>query len=211
MGILLIILTIINVLFLLFSICLFFTPYYYFSIAIIVIVMNIYLLVSIMFFKYTNRQLELEKDTLIALKITKIMNEKNEINYIEFEFKNNKWICVKDKNIQFKLDNYLFKKSFIIARIIRELRYPIISNKLNLSKLLSYKLKITNIDNLCLRFINGNKINNYIIVKNGVSKNTILSGIISKSKYYSYYFSNEIYNRYLKKIEKINENIYLNQ
>lgn len=211
MGILLIILTIINVLFLLFSICLFFTPYYYFSIAIIVIVMSIYLLVSIMFFKYTNRQLELENDTLIALKITKIMNEKNGINYIEFEFKNNKWICVKDKNIQFKLDNYLFKKSFIIARIIRELRYPIISNKLNLSKLLSYKLKITNIDNLCLRFINGNKINNYIIVKNGVSKNTILSRIISKSKYYSYYFSNEIYNRYLKKIEKINENIYLNQ
>lgn len=211
MGILLIILTIINVLFLLFSICLFFTPYYYFSIAIIVIVMSIYLLVSIMFFKYTNRQLELENDTLIALKITKIMNEKNGINYIEFEFKNNKWICVKDKNIQFKLDNYLFKKSFIIARIIRELRYPIISNKLNLSKLLSYKLKITNIDNLCLRFINGNKINNYIIVKNGVSKNTILSKIISKSKYYSYYFSNEIYNRYLKKIEKINENIYLNQ
>lgn len=211
MGILLIILTIINVLFLLFSICLFFTPYYYFSIAIIVIVMSIYLLVSIMFFKYTNRQLELENDTLIALKITKIINEKNGINYIEFEFKNNKWICVKDKNIQFKLDNYLFKKSFIIARIIRELRYPIISNKLNLSKLLSYKLKITNIDNLCLRFINGNKINNYIIVKNGVSKNTILSKIISKSKYYSYYFSNEIYNRYLKKIEKINENIYLNQ
>lgn len=211
MGILLIILTIINVLFLLFSICLFFTPYYYFSIAIIVIVMSIYLLVSIMFFKYTNRQLELEKDSLIALKITKIMNEKNGINYIEFDFKNNKWICVKDKNIQFKLDNYLFKKSFIIARIIRELRYPIISNKLNLSKLLSYKLKITNIDNLCLRFINGNKINNYIIVKNGVSKNTILSKIISKSKYYSYYFSNEIYNRYLKKIEKINENIYLNQ
>ena len=211
MGILLIILTIINVLFLLFSICLFFTPYYYFSIAIIVIVMSIYLLVSIMFFKYTNRQLEIENDTLIALKITKIMNEKNGINYIEFEFKNNKWICVKDKNIQFKLDNYLFKKSFIIARIIRELRYPIISNKLNLSKLLSYKLKITNIDNLYLRFINGNKINNYIIVKNGVSKNTILSKIISKSKYYSYYFSNEIYNRYLKKIEKINENIYLNQ
>lgn len=99
MGILLIILTIINVLFLLFSICLFFTPYYYFSIAIIVIVMSIYLLVSIMFFKYTNRQLELENDTLIALKITKIMNEKNGINYIEFEFKNNKWICVKDKNI----------------------------------------------------------------------------------------------------------------
>lgn len=210
MGILLIILTIINVLFLLFSICLFFTPYYYFSIAIIVIVMSIYLLVSIMFFKYTNRQLELEKKTLIALKITKIINEKNGINNIEFEFKNNKWICVKDKNIQFKLNNYLFKKSFIIARIIRELRYPIISNKLNLSKLLSYKLKITNIDNLYLRFINGNKIKNYIIVKNGVSKNTILSRIISKSKYYSYDFSNRIYNRNLKKIEKINENIYLN-
>lgn len=210
MGILLIILTIINVLFLLFSICLFFTPYYYFSLAIIVIVMSIYLLVSIMFFKYTNRQLELEKKTLIALKITKIINEKNGINNIEFEFKNNKWICVKDKNIQFKLNNYLFKKSFIIARIIRELRYPIISNKLNLSKLLSYKLKITNIDNLYLRFINGNKIKNYIIVKNGVSKNTILSRIISKSKYYSYDFSNRIYNRNLKKIEKINENIYLN-
>lgn len=210
MGILLIFLTIINVLFLLFSICLFFTPYYYFSIAIIVIVMSIYLLVSIMFFKYTNRQLELEKKTLIALKITKIINEKNGINNIEFEFKNNKWICVKDKNIQFKLNNYLFKKSFIIARIIRELRYPIISNKLNLSKLLSYKLKITNIDNLYLRFINGNKIKNYIIVKNGVSKNTILSRIISKSKYYSYDFSNRIYNRNLKKIEKINENIYLN-
>ena len=81
MGILLIILTIINVLFLLFSICLFFTPYYYFSIAIIVIVMNIYLLISIMFFKYTNRQLELEKETLIALKIKKIINPNINISY----------------------------------------------------------------------------------------------------------------------------------
>ena len=112
--------------------------------------------------------------------------------------------------MEFILENYLFKKSFVIARIIRELRYPIVSNRLILSKLLSLKLKINNLDNLIVRFVNKNKIKEYVLVREYISRNTILLRAISKSRYYDLYLSNRSYSEYMKKIEKINENIYLN-
>lgn len=52
----------------------------------------------------------------------KCICKENGINIIEFKLKNNNWISEKDKGLYFTLDSYLFKKSFIIARIIRELR-----------------------------------------------------------------------------------------
>lgn len=140
----------------------------------------------------------------------KCICKENGINIIEFKLKNNNWISEKDKGLYFTLDSYLFKKSFIIARIIRELRKPVVNNKLNLSTLLNWKLKINNIDNLVVRFVDKNDIKEYILVKDYISKNTILSRAISKSRYYDLYLSNRSYSKYIKKIEKINENIYLN-
>ena len=141
-GILLITLSIMNILFLFSAVFLIFTPYYYYSIIIIFITMVLYLLISVIFFKYTNKQLKKEESSLKSFKLSKCIYKEEDNNIIGFKLYNNKWISVKDDNLIFNLENYLFKKSFIIARIIRELRYPVISNQLNLSKLLNLKLKI---------------------------------------------------------------------
>ena len=209
-GILLIILSIFNILLFVSGICFIFTSFYYYSIVIFFWVMILYLFISIIFFKHTNKILEKEKHILKSFKLIKCIRKENEINIIEFKLNNNKWVNEKDESLSFAIDNYLFRKSFIIARIIRELRYPIVSNQLNLSKLLNLKLKIGNIDNLIVRFDDGNDIKEYILVKENISKNTILSRAISKSRYYDLYLSNRSYYKYMKKIEKINENIYLN-
>ena len=47
-------------------------------------------------------------------------------------------------------------------------------------------------------------------VNKSISKNTIISRAVSKSRYYDNYLSNRSYKEYMKKIEQINENIYLN-
>ena len=208
--ILLITLSIINILLLVLTICLVFTPFYYYSIAIIFIVIVLYLSISIIFFKHTNRYLKKEESILRSFKLSRFVKKENESKVIEFIINHNKCVNKKDETIKFTLDNYLFKKSFIIARIIREVRYPAVSNQLNLVKLFAFKLKVNNIDNLVVRFIEGNKIKEYILVKEHISKNTILSRAISKSKYYDCYLSNRSYSEYLKKVKKIDENIYLN-
>lgn len=172
--------------------------------------MILYLFISIIFFKYTNKKLETEKHILKSFKLIKCICKESGINVIEFKLNNNKWVSKKDESLSFDIDNYLFRKSFIIARIIRELRYPIVSNQLDLSKLLKLKLRINNIDNLIVKFDNGNVIKEYIIVKKYISQHTILSFAISKSRYYDLYLSNRSYCKYMKKIKKINENIYLN-
>ncbi len=209
-GILLITLSIINVLLLILTICLVFSQFYYYSIAIIFIVIVLYLSISIIFFKHTNKYLKNEENVLRLFKLSRCVRKENEIKVIEFAIDHNKFVNKKDETIKFSLDNYLFKKSFIIARIIREVRYPVVSNQLNLLKLFAYKLKLNNIDNLVVRFIKRNKIKEYVIVKNHISKNTILSRAISKSKYFDCYLSNRSYNEYLKRVRKIDENIYLN-
>lgn len=203
-GILLIALSIMIILLLSLGVFLMFTSYYYFSIAIFFIIMVLYLFISIIFFKHTNNQFEKEKDILKTFKLIKCIRKENGVNIIDFKLKNNKWINEKDENLIFDLDHYLFKKSFIMARIIRELRYPIVSNQLNLSKLFNLKLKINNIDNLIVRFVGKNDIKEYVLVKEYISKNTILSQAISKSRYYDVYLSNRSYSKYMKKIEKIN-------
>lgn len=208
-GILLIALMIINILILFLGVFLVFTPYYYYSIAIFAINIILYLTISISFFKYSNKQLEKEKYVLRSFKLRKCICKEGNINVIEFILKDNKWVNKKDVNFFFSLDNYLFKKPFIIARIVRELRYSIISNQLALSKLLNLKLRINKIDNLIVRFVDGKHTKEYVVVKNYISKNTILSRNVSKSRYYDCYFSNRTYCKYMKRIEKINENIYL--
>ena len=209
-GTLLIILTIINILLLVLDVILLATSLYYYFLMILFVIMVLYLVISTIFFKYTNKQLDKEKEILRSFKLTRCIYKENEVRYIDFVLKDNKWVSKQDETLVFALDDYLFKKSFIIARIIRELRYPIVSNLLKLSKLLNFNLKIDNIDTLIVRFINGKKIIKYTIVKKQISKNTILSRAISKSKYYNLYFSNRSYNKYMKRIEKINEDLYLN-
>jgi hypothetical protein len=164
----------------------------------------------IIFFKYTNQQFKKEENSLKSFKLSKCIYKEEDKSIIGFKLYDNKWISVKDDNLIFNLENYLFKKSFIIARIIRELRYPVISNQLNFSKLLNLKLKINKTDKLIVRFINGDNVKEYVLVNESISKNTIISRAVIKSRYYGHYLSDRSYNEYMKKIEQPNENIYLN-
>lgn len=108
-GILLITLTIINIFLLILGIVLIFTYFYYYSIAIFFVNIMLYLVISIIFFKHTNKQLEKEKHILKSFNLTKCIDRENGVNVIEFNFNNNKWISKKDKNLEFILENYLFK------------------------------------------------------------------------------------------------------
>ncbi len=209
-GYILICLTIINVFLFGFTIYLLFTPSYIYFIIPIIFMSILYLIISIVFFKYTNIQFEKEKHNLKRFNLNScICNEKG-IKVIEFVW-NNKWIINQNKDFELHLQGYMFKKSFILAKIVREVRYSAISNQMKLSNLMNMSLKIGKIDKLIIRFINGKKTKEYVVVKNFISKNTILSRAITKSKYYKLYLSNRSYYKYLKQIEKINENLYLNE
>ena len=207
-GILLIILSIVNVISIIIALTIIFTPYYNYSIVLVLISMLLYLIIFIIFSKNTNKQLE--KENLKKLKLNRCVFKEDGTNVIVFYLKNNQWTNYKDENIVFDLNGYLFKKSFIIARIVRELRYPIVSNQLYLAELLNFKLRIKKYDNVVVRFIDGKKIKEIHIVKSYISKNTFLSRAISESKYYDNYLFSRSYFKYMKVIEKINENIYLN-
>ena len=211
-GILLIILSIVNVISIIIALAIIFTPYYNYSIVLVLISMLLYLIIFIIFSKNTNKQLEKEKEkeNLKKLKLNRCIFKEDGTNVIVFYLKNNQWTNYKDENIVFDLNGYLFKKSFIIARIVRELRYPIVSNQLYLAELLNFKLRIKKYDNVIVRFIDGKKIKEIHIVKSYISKNTFLSRAISESKYYDNYLFSRSYFKYMKVIEKINENIYLN-
>lgn len=207
-GILLIIFSACNVLLFFLTIYLLFTPVYYYFIASFMFMVLFYLLISIMFFKYAKKQLSKEKNNLKIFELKKNIENVNGVNIIEFINRDNKWIS-KQEQLEFKLDNFIFKKSFIIARIIREVRYSVVSNQMKLSNLLNYQLKVHKIDNLVVRFVDNEKTKEFIVVKNYISKNTILSRAITKAKYFALYLDRKSYVRYMRVIEKINEKIYL--
>lgn len=207
-GILIIFLSIINIIVLSILVIIIFTPFYEYSIALGFISIVLYLVVSITFFKYTNKTLKKEKNNLILLSINKIKSSVEGTSVIEFERIGNKWICKKDDNILLDLQGYLFQKSFIMAWIIRNIRYSSISNQLKLIKLLNFKLKVKNNENLKIRFMVGTKCKEYLIVENYISKNSILTRSIIKSKYYLCFLS--AYSlKYMKEVKRINEKIYL--
>ena len=97
-GFLLITLSIMNILFLFSAVFLIFTPYYYYSFMIIFITMVLYLLISVIFFKYTNKQLKKEENSLKSFKLSKCIYKEEDNNIIGFKLYNNKWISVKHAN-----------------------------------------------------------------------------------------------------------------
>lgn len=83
-----------------------------------------------------------------------------------------------NKEIKFETNTKLFKDGMFIAYIVRNIRFPEISNKLPLLSLFKKRLPITNLNNLILN-LDGKK---YILVKNGISLNKY--SFINKCWYY---------------------------
>ena len=143
MGILLIFLSIANIAITIAFAGIWFTNYYYYAPALLFLACLVYLLIAITFFKWTNKELEKQKSTLLSanLNINKIKDCFDKTAIIEFERNNGKWICKNDE-IVLDLQGYLFQKSFIIAWIVRSIRYGTVSSQLEIIKLLNMNLKI---------------------------------------------------------------------
>lgn len=93
--------SIIDVLSFILTIILLFTPIFFYSIVSFFVMLTLYLLISIIFFKYTNKQFQKEKENLISFKLSKCLQKENNNFIIEFHYKNNKWINKKNESIKF--------------------------------------------------------------------------------------------------------------
>ena len=162
------------------------------------------------FSAYTRKHLRNEKEALLNFKLVKCRWRLRGISVIDFRYEDKKWVCVKDPTIAFELEGYLFKKSFIVARIVRALMYPEISNQLHLGTLMKMRLWSGNVDNLLVRFHKGNRIRKYRVVKSYRIRNTLLSKAVTKSKYYGLDHTVRAYWRNLGVVKKINEVNFLN-
>ena len=138
--------------------------------------------------------------------IHKFIQKKGNEHYIIFRSRGYSYICEnKNDYITFNLRNFLLKKSFIRAFVIRQIRYKTISNKLKISKLFSIRLKCE-YDKFFLVIDN----HRYLIVNNGISKNTIFSSEISKANFGAMYMSRLTFVSN-NNIEEINEKLYLDK
>ena len=140
----------------------------------------VFYVLFVMWFQHRCRKYINLNKTFIKIEKFIQKNDKNE-GYIIFKSINNIYSCEGvDSTINFDLNGFMLKKSFIRAFVLRQMRYKTVSEKLKISKLFSLKLKCKyKYDKLYL-VINNHK---YIIFSNGISKNTILSSEISKAKF----------------------------
>lgn len=133
-------------------------------------------------------------------------------NYINFKYVNGFFICESKNTSKVKLNlrGLIFKKTFIKSYVIRNLRYEIISSKLNFNKLFNKKIKIPTLNNLTLRIEMKNKFYTYEIVKNNISYLNLWCQIFTFSKYYKKAFSRffRVKHSFLNDISIINEELY---
>lgn len=135
-----------------------------------------------------------------------IQKRGNNEGYIIFSSTKNIYSCEgKNSTINFNLEGFIFKKSFIRAFIIRQIRYKTITNKLKISKLFSRKLKCKCKYDKIYLIINNHK---YLIYSKNTSINTFLSSEISKAKFAAMFISFRSY-FFCNEVKEINEKIYL--
>ena len=99
-------------------------------------------------------------------------------NKLTFIYDKHSYKLIDNPNVEFKVGMTLFKKSFIITFIVRNSRYGVVSNKLQLYNLYRKTLKVKKIKNLVIRFEKNNKVKEYTIIKDNVSKYTFLAHIL---------------------------------
>lgn len=127
-------------------------------------------------------------------KFKKLLVKNDGLYVIKFFKKDGFWISENNSEIiKLNLGKYLFQKSYIISYVVRNIRYPLISDKLPLKYLFTNKYFIKKSFNVKLELIDGNKKIERIIVKDGVSKYGFIAKQITFSPFYQSSFSNRSY------------------
>lgn len=150
-------------------------------------------------------------DNYCYFKPYKAIKEEENNFYIDLVKENKDWTCkYADKVVVFDLKKFVGKKQFICAYMIRQFRYPLISNKKQLKYLLNFNYYIPKLKgaNVFVRFYDKDKMYIKQIIYNGMSKNNLITRAISKSQYYLYFG----YKMTMKGIvRKINEFFYITE
>lgn len=166
-----------------------------------------YIIMYTFFSKYTNT---FPKNKLTQ-NIIRESDLKNDFDIIATDRNGIYTLNINGREINIDLSNYLFKKNYIVALLIRNFRYYYVSNKRPLKYLFSHKIKVSNTNLNCkiLFYKNGNLIKEVKVMNNSVCKVTFLQNQIDKSKYYTYFYSNWSQSQYInKRICRMNEQIY---
>jgi len=180
---------------------LFFIPMFVFFVS--------YLMVIKLFCKKANKYPLNDVSEYFVPNIKKLLIGKENDKSIYFKKDGEFWVCENNQQvIKLKLSGYLYKKSYLVSYVIRNLRYPIISNKLSWKYLFSNSFHIRKNLNLKLIIIDGNKRFEKTIVKNGVSKYGIIAKNITISPFYSVLFFNRSYHGLRNNVSYIDERIY---
>lgn len=154
---------------------------------------------SIVFYKITNTYPLNDISEYHTNKFKKLLIKTEEFYVIRFFKKDGLWVCENNsETIKLNLGKYLFQKSYLISYVVRNIRYPLISDKLPLKCLFMNKYFIKDKFNIKLELIDGNKKFERIIVKNGVSK----YGFIAKQITFSPFYLSALSNRHLQSIHK---------
>ena len=150
-------------------------------------------------------------DNYCYFKPHKAIKEEGGVFYIDVVKENGNWVCkYADKVVLFDLKKFVGKKQFICAYMIRQFRYPLISDKKELRYLLNFNYLIPKLKGLdvFVRFFDKEKTFVKQIVYKGVSKNNLITRAISKSQYYLY-FGYKMTMRGV--VRKINEFFYVTE
>lgn len=153
---------------------------------------------------HTNRKLI---EILLKFDATPMMQKEEDGHHLYFEKSDDRWICSTYSVISFDLHGYLFPKSYILAWIIRNLRYSTISRKLPQKRIMSYRCPVKRFHRVTVHFNNNGKESHYVIVNNGISKNTYITKKITEANYSSY-FDNQFFYKWLNEVTGLNEVFY---
>lgn len=169
--------------------------------------MVLYLITLILFSRNTNRYPRNDSSEYCVEHFETFIHKK----VICFEKRNGVWICQRNGQvIKLDLTGYVFPKAYIKSYVIRNLRYPMISDKTPLINLFKNKYPIKGKKDLDLVLVDGCKTHIIRIIKNGISKYGFLSREITKTpEYITFILSNRsVYTHLKKHASPINEKIY---
>ena len=150
---------------------------------------------SVIFYKITNKYPLNNISEYYTNKFKNLLIKTEGIYVIRFIKKNGLWVCENNSQIiKLNLGKYLFQKAFLISYVVRNLRYPLVSNKLPLKCLFANKHFIKKQLHVKLELLDGDKKSEKIIVNNGVSRYGFIAKQITFSPFYLSALSNRHYN-----------------
>lgn len=170
-----------------------------------------FILDYIFFSKHTNKYPLKISDELLKISFN---IKKNENLDIIVKKEQGLWIFNLN-NMEFEMDlkGYIYPKSFIRSFIIRQLRYSYANKERSIKKLFKINVYLSKYksNNIVISYKLGDKIKSKTVLKQGMSKHTVLSQLISQTRFYKKYFFMKTISSFGETSERMSEKWYLSK